>query len=102
MLGSVAEAEDVVQDLWLRWADRATIERAEGWLMTIDMRLSIDRLRSEKSRRESYVGTWLPELRLTWSPATPEQMLERADELSVALLILLESLSPAARVRPTC
>lgn len=99
MLGSVAEAEEVVQDAWLRWheADHAELDSAEAWLVTITTRLSIDRLRTAKARREHYVGIWLPEPVLTDSPATPDELLERADEVSVAFLMLLERLSPEAR-----
>jgi RNA polymerase sigma-70 factor (TIGR02957 family) len=99
MLGSVAEAEEVVQDAWLRWheTDHAEIDSAEAWLVTITTRLSIDRLRTAKARREQYVGIWLPEPVLTDSPPTPDQLLERADDVSVAFLLLLERLSPEAR-----
>jgi len=99
MLGSVAEAEEVVQDAWLRWheADYGQLDSAEAWLVTITTRLSIDRLRTAKARREQYVGIWLPEPVLTDSPPTPDQLLERADDVSVAFLMLLERLSPEAR-----
>ncbi|WP_394782087.1 RNA polymerase sigma-70 factor [Undibacterium sp.] len=99
MLGSRAEAEDIVQDAWLRWheAPQASLDSAEGWLVTVTTRLSIDRLRSNKVRRDSYPGMWLPEPMLTESPATPEQVLERADDISVAFLVLLEQLTPEAR-----
>ena len=99
MLGSTAEAEEVVQDAWLRWheADRATIANAEAWLVTIATRLAIDRLRAAKVQRAHYVGFWLPEPQLAESPHSPEQLLERADDLSVAFLTLLERLAPEAR-----
>jgi RNA polymerase sigma-70 factor (TIGR02957 family) len=99
MLGSVAEAEEVVQDAWLRWheTDQAELDSAEAWLVTITTRLSIDRLRTAKARREQYVGIWLPEPVLTDSPPTPDQLLERADDVSVAFLMMLERLSPEAR-----
>ncbi|MEZ7782910.1 RNA polymerase sigma-70 factor [Cupriavidus gilardii] len=99
MLGAVAEAEDVVQDAWLRWheADRGSVDNAEAWLVTVTTRLSIDRLRMAKVQREHYAGIWLPEPELTESPATPEQLTERADDLSVAFLLLLERLTPEAR-----
>src|SRR5688572_15529370 len=63
MLGSVAEAEEVVQDAWLRWneAAHAALDNAEAWLVTVATRLSIDRLRAAKTQREHYVGFWLPE-----------------------------------------
>ncbi|OXJ22536.1 RNA polymerase subunit sigma-24 [Burkholderia sp. HI2714] len=99
MLGSVADAEDIVQDVWLRWHDAPhdDIEIAEAWLVAITTRLSIDRLRTAKIRREDYVGIWLPEPALGDSPATPEEMTARASEVSVAFLMLLERLTPEAR-----
>jgi len=99
MLGSVAEAEDIVQDVWLRWhaAAREHIENAEAWLVAVTTRMSIDRLRAAKIQREHYTGIWLPEPLLTDSPATPEEATERADEVSVAFLALLERLTPEAR-----
>ncbi len=99
MLGSVAEAEDIVQDVWLRWhgADRQDIDNAEAWLVSVTTRMSIDRLRAAKVQREHYTGIWLPEPLMTDSPATPEEMTERADDVSVAFLLLLERLSPEAR-----
>ncbi|MGH8804925.1 MAG: sigma-70 family RNA polymerase sigma factor, partial [Polaromonas sp.] len=99
MLGSTAEAEEVVQDAWLRWheAAPAALDSAEAWLVTVTTRISIDRLRAAKVQREHYIGTWLPEPLLSESPVTPEQMLERADDVSVAFLSLLERLSPEAR-----
>ena len=99
MLSSVAEAEDVVQDVWLRWhsTTRETIENAEAWLVAVTTRISIDRLRAAKIQREHYTGIWLPEPHVTDYPATPEQAKERADDVSVAFLMLLERLSPEAR-----
>ncbi|MFG5407997.1 sigma factor [Piscinibacter sakaiensis] len=101
MLGSVAEAEDVVQDTWLRWqeADPAAIETPEAWLVTATSRLSIDRLRALKRQRADYPGLWLPEPIATGeaSTASPEDTLERLGEVSAALLALLERLTPEAR-----
>lgn len=99
MLGAVAEAEDVVQEAWLRWygTDRLTVENAEAWLVTITTRLSIDRLRAAKAEREHYTGVWLPEPMLMAAPTTPEQDHELADDVSVAFLYMLERLSPDAR-----
>jgi len=99
MLGSRAEAEEVVQDAWLRWheAEQTALASAEAWLVTVTTRLAIDRLRAAKVQRDHYVGTWLPEPVLTESPDTPEQLLERADDLSVAFLAVLERLGPEAR-----
>ena len=99
MLGSTAEAEEVVQDAWLRWHEAApdALDSAEAWLVTVTTRISIDRLRAAKVQREHYIGTWLPEPLVCDSPVTPEQMLERADDVSVAFLSLLERLAPEAR-----
>jgi RNA polymerase sigma-70 factor (TIGR02957 family) len=99
MLGSSPEAEDVVQDAWLRWhdADRQGVDSAEAWLVAVTTRIAIDRLRSAKVQREHYVGTWLPEPLLSDSPVSPEQLLERVDDVSVAFLTLLERLAPEAR-----
>jgi len=99
MLGSRAEAEEIVQDAWLRWheADQTTLDSAEAWLVTVTTRMAVDRLRAAKVQRDHYIGTWLPEPILTDSPDTPEQLLERADDLSVAFLAVLERLAPEAR-----
>ncbi|WP_133647774.1 RNA polymerase sigma-70 factor [Paraburkholderia flava] len=99
MLGSVAEAEDIVQDAWLRWhaATREEIDNTEAWLVAVTTRISIDRLRAAKIQREHYAGIWLPEPQLTDAPVTPEEAAERTDDLSVAFLMLLERLTPEAR-----
>ena len=99
MLGSSAEAEEVVQGAWLRWheADLERVDNEEAWLVSVTTRLAIDRLRSAKVAREHYVGTWLPEPLLSESPVSPEQLLERVDDVSVAFLALLERLAPEAR-----
>ena len=99
MLGSVSESEDIVQDVWLRWhdADTDSVNNAEAWLVATTTRISIDRLRSAKARREQYVGIWLPEPVLTEWPATPEDIEELSNEVSVAFLTVLERLTPEAR-----
>jgi RNA polymerase sigma-70 factor (TIGR02957 family) len=99
MLGSVAEAEEVVQDVWLRWHDAQAEppDNGEAWLVTVTTRLAIDRLRAAKVQREHYTGLWLPEPLLTDVADSPQDMLERADDLSMAFLALLERLSPEAR-----
>ncbi len=99
MLGSMSESEDIVQDVWLRWhaADKGSVNNAEAWLVATTTRISIDRLRSAKARREQYVGIWLPEPVLTEWPATPEDIEELSSEVSVALLAVLERLTPEAR-----
>jgi RNA polymerase sigma-70 factor (ECF subfamily) len=97
MLGSRAEAEDILQEAYLRWhqADRAAIEHPEAWLVTTTSRLAIDRLRRLKIEREAYVGPWLPEPIV--SPAPPDRNVGLADDLSIAFLTLLERLSPEER-----
>jgi RNA polymerase sigma-70 factor (TIGR02957 family) len=101
MLGSVAEAEDVVQEALLR-LHRALgggerIESPRAYVATVATRLSIDVLRSARVRRESYVGEWLPEPLVSDSSADPARHAEVADSLSLAFLVLLESLSPEQR-----
>lgn len=99
MLGTRTDAEDVLQDAWLRWhhADQATLQSTEAWLVTVVTRLAIDRLRAAKTEREAYVGWWLPEPLVELDERTPEVAAELADELSVALLWVLERLSPEER-----
>jgi RNA polymerase sigma-70 factor (ECF subfamily) len=93
MLGSVAEAEDVIQDAFLRWheVDRAAIAEPRPYLARVVSRLCLDRMKSASSRREQYVGTWLPE------PVVAEPAQTLADDLSIALLLALERLSPLER-----
>jgi RNA polymerase sigma-70 factor (TIGR02957 family) len=99
MLGSLAEAEDVVQDVWTRWhdADTGNVDNAEAWLVATTTRRAIDRLRQARTEREKYVGIWLPEPVLTDGPVTPEQLQEASSDLSTAFLIVLERLAPEAR-----
>ncbi len=101
MLGSVADAEDVVQETWLRWqrstgddATGAPIRSSEAFLVTIATRLSLDRLRRVKAQRETYYGPWLPEPVI---PDEPAQHAELADSLATALLVVLETMSPSER-----
>ena len=100
MLGSVADAEDVVQETWLRWAALVDAERAEvraprAYLVRIVTRLSLNRLRTLARQREDYVGEWLPEPLLT-SPDIAEDA-ELAESVSIAMLAVLETLLPAER-----
>ncbi|MFE2076754.1 RNA polymerase sigma-70 factor [Streptomyces misionensis] len=102
MLGRVADAEDVVQDAWLRWsrADHEEIREPRAYLVRITTRLAIDRLRLARSRAESYVGPWLPEPCLTEYGDTAPDAADRAvlaDSVSLAVLVVLESLSPLER-----
>lgn len=94
MLGSVAEAEDVVQEALLRLHDRPLLRNEESFLTTVTTRLSIDVLRSARVRREIYVGEWLPEPLV--ADEAP-QLAEDADEISLAMLVLLERLAPEER-----
>lgn len=97
MLGSAAEADDVVQDVWLRWQahDRSTVRNATAFLTTMTTRLAINVAQSARVRRESYVGTWLPEPVDT--SADPTLGAETGEALELAVLTLLESLSPTER-----
>ena len=99
MLGSVAEAEDIVQDAWLRMQnDDTDVRSPHAYATTVTTRLAIDHLRSARARREAYVGSWLPEPLLTTADdADPAVRAEVADTLSMAFLVLLESLSPVER-----
>ncbi|WP_189173513.1 RNA polymerase sigma factor SigJ [Streptomyces lasiicapitis] len=102
MLGRVADAEDVVQDAWLRWSAgaRGDVREPRAFLVRITTRLALDRLRQAQSRRESYVGPWLPEPLVTdFGPTVPDTA-ERAvlaDSVSLAVLVVMESLSPLER-----
>jgi RNA polymerase sigma-70 factor (TIGR02957 family) len=100
MLGSVAEAEDVVQEAFLRFhraAEKTEIASPKAYLSATVTRLSIDHLRSARVRRERYVGTWLPEPLLTEDAPGVAEQTETADSLSLAFLVVLESLSPVER-----
>jgi RNA polymerase sigma-70 factor (TIGR02957 family) len=101
MLGSVSEAEDVVQEGLLRLhrslEDGEEIESPRAYLATVVTRLGIDELRSARSRRETYVGDWLPEPLLTTGDDDPQVHAEMADSLSTAFLVVLESLTPEQR-----
>jgi RNA polymerase sigma-70 factor (ECF subfamily) len=97
MLGSAADAEDVVQETWLRWVsvDQAGVRDPRAFLVRIVTRKALDRLRALARRREDYVGEWLPEPLLT-SPDVAEDV-ELADSLSMAMLLVLETLTPTER-----
>ncbi|MCT9105468.1 RNA polymerase sigma-70 factor [Streptomyces mirabilis] len=102
MLGRVADAEDVVQEAWLRWsgADRTEVREPRAYLVRIATRLAVDRLRQVRSRNEAYVGPWLPEPYLTDFGDTAPDTAERAvlaDSVSLAVLVVLENLSPLER-----
>jgi len=97
-LGSLAEAEDVVQDAWLRLqrVDASEIRDLEGWMITTVSRLALDTLKSARVRREAYVGPWLPEPIVSDEPG-PAERAAQAEDISVALLVVLESLSASER-----
>ena len=101
MLGSVAEAEDVVQEALLRvngaLEDGESIESPRAYVATVTTRLAIDELRSARARRETYVGEWLPEPVVVDTREDPARQAEMADSLSLAFLVLLENLSPEQR-----
>ena len=99
ILGTHTDAEDVVQEVWIRWdtVDPATVDNARAYLLTITSRLALNRLRHLKARRESYVGPWLPEPVATGPDVEGAAAAELADDVSMAMLIVLESLSPLER-----
>ncbi len=101
MLGSVTEADDALQEAWIRTtrSDSTTINNINGWLTTLVGRVCIDMLRTRQSRRESPTGTWLPEpLVSTDAAVDPEHASMLADSVGIALLVVLESLEPAERL----
>jgi RNA polymerase sigma-70 factor (ECF subfamily) len=101
MLGSVSEAEDAVQEAWLRLnrSDTSAVSNLGAWLTTVVGRVSLDMLRARRARREDYVGTWLPEPIVSVDTAAdPEQEALLADSVGLALLVVLETLNPAERL----
>ena len=97
MLGSRSDAEDVVQDAYLRFADADDVRNPEAFLVTVVTRLCLDRLKSAKAQREIYVGPWLPEPVFDTDGLATEAATELADDLSFALLLALDRLSPQER-----
>lgn len=99
MLGSLADADDVLQDAYLRWsrADRAAVEAPRSYLASIVTRLCLDRRRAIEDRKESYIGPWLPEPVVEPAEADPGGRLEEVESISLAFLVVLESLSPTER-----
>jgi RNA polymerase sigma-70 factor (ECF subfamily) len=99
MLGSIAEAEDAVQDAYLRWhaADRDAVSDTRSFLTTTTTRICLDMLKSARARRESYVGPWLPEPVLDTDALAPDTQTELAEDLSIALLLALDRLSALER-----
>src|SRR5262249_41355892 len=102
MLGSISEAEDVVQEVWLRWqrADHREVENPSGWLTTTTTRTAIDWHRRVQRRREQYVGPWLPEPVGVAAPAPgagPAAEVELGESLTLGFLVVLDTLSPVER-----
>jgi RNA polymerase sigma-70 factor (ECF subfamily) len=97
MLGSRSDAEDVVQDAYLRFAGAQDVQKPEGFLVTVVTRLCLDRLKSAKAQREIYVGPWLPEPVFDAEGLSPDAATELADDLSFALMLALDRLSPLER-----
>ncbi|HSD53643.1 MAG TPA: RNA polymerase sigma-70 factor [Burkholderiales bacterium] len=99
MLGSRADAEDMIQEAYLRWhqADTERVQVPEAWLTTTITRLCIDRLRAARTEREAYVGPWLPEPLVGQEFPPPDRGAELASDLSVAFLVVLERLAPEER-----
>jgi RNA polymerase sigma-70 factor, ECF subfamily len=99
MLGSASDAEDVLQDAWLRYrsADGSMIRSPKAFATTIVTRLCLDRLKSARTTREEYIGPWLPEPVLTCEVESPDTMVQRAESVTLAFLVLLEKLSPEER-----
>jgi RNA polymerase sigma-70 factor, ECF subfamily len=100
MLGSASDAEDAVQDAWLRYstgAGQADVRSPKAYLTTIVTRLCLDRLKSARAARETYIGPWLPEPVLTEGAPGPEQSTALAESLTLAFMVLLETLGPEER-----
>src|SRR5687767_13238281 len=99
MLGSMAEAEDAVQEAYLRWhaTDRASVAEPRAFLMTTTTRICLDVLKSARARREEYVGPWLPDPVTDTASLAPDAQTELAEDLSVALLLAIDRLSPLER-----
>lgn len=99
MVGTLSEAEDIVQDAYLRWhrSDQSAIEEPRAWLTTTTSRLCLDYLKSARRNRETYIGPWLPEPLVTDTSACPLGIIETAEHISMAFLTTLEKLTPEER-----
>src|SRR5438105_4788732 len=100
MLGSVTDTDDAIQEAWLRLsrADSAAVDNLGGWLTTVVGRVCLDMLRSRSARREDYVGSWLPEPIVSIDDTSPEDEALIADSVGLALLVVLETLTPSERL----
>jgi RNA polymerase sigma factor (sigma-70 family) len=98
MLGEAAEAEDVVQDAYLRWERADSVDVPEAWLTRVVSNLCLNRLTSARTRREQYVGPWLPEPILVTDDFGPLETVEQRDSLSLGMLVVLERLTPPERL----
>jgi RNA polymerase sigma-70 factor (ECF subfamily) len=100
MLGSLSEADDAVQEAWIRLnrSDAEAVTNLGGWLTTVVGRVCLDMLRARRARREDYIGTWLPEPIVATDDADPEEQALLADAVGLALLVVLEQLTPAERL----
>lgn len=97
MLGSVSDAEDIVQEAWMRWAEAKGVTAPKSWLLKVVSRLCLDRLKSARKQREQYYGTWLPEPFLETEKSLQTSPGEVDESVSIALLVVLEKLSPEER-----
>lgn len=99
MIGMRADAEDIVQEAYIRWhqANADEVRSPEAWLVSVVTRLSIDRLRKASAEREKYTGPWLPEPLFGSTSPSPQEELELASDLSMAFMVLLERLAPVER-----
>ncbi|HEX2101589.1 MAG TPA: sigma factor, partial [Candidatus Synoicihabitans sp.] len=99
MLGTLADAQDVVQDTWLHWkrAELAAVRQPRAWLVTVCTRLALDTVKSARVRRERYVGAWLPEPLVDERVANPAEQAQVDDSISLGLMLALEKLSPEER-----
>src|SRR6059036_3602916 len=101
LLGSASEADDAVQEAWLRLSrsDTEAVENLSGWLTTVVARVCLDMLRTRRARREDYAGSWLPEPVVSVDDGTdPEHEAVLADSVGLAMLVVLDTLTPAERI----
>lgn len=99
MLGSLSEAQDIVQNTYLKWreVDVQSVNNPRSWLITVCVRLALNSVQTARRRRETYFGIWLPEPLAAWQPAETDSQMEIDETVSLALMVSLEKLSPAER-----